>query len=99
MSQSWTLKLGNEILGALTDGSLNMPFTFCRFVASAPFSKYQSLFAKELELINSDQMALWEQVYSEINALGLALEPTDGTSGLISEFILHIDGNKAWFRS
>ena len=99
MGQSWKLKLDNEILGVLTDGSPDMPFMFCKFVASAPFSKYQALFAKELELLNSDQMALWEQIYSEINALGLALEPNDGTSELITEFILHIDGNKAWFRS
>jgi len=99
MSRSWNLKVGDEILGVLTRGSLDTPFVFCEFVANSPFSKYQAMFAKELALLNSDQMAPWEQAYSEIDALGLVLEPNDATSELITEFILHIDGNKAWFRS
>jgi len=88
----------NEVLGVLTETDLNMPFVNCEFVANSSFSFYQAKFAEELILLNSDQMNEWERAYSEINALGLTLTSNNPVSESIAEFILHIDGDKAWFR-
>jgi len=98
MKRSWKLKKGNEVLGILTETAVTMPFVDCEFVANPSFTFYQAKFAEELRLLNSDQMDQWEQAYSQIISLGLVLEPNNLDSELISEFTLHIDGEKASFR-
>ncbi len=99
MTNSWKLQLGDEILGILTDGVSDMPLEFCEFAPNPSFAPYQALFEEELALLNSDRMDLWERAYSEIESLRLVLKPFDLETEPITKFILHIDGNKAWFRS
>jgi len=98
MTQSWELIKNSEVLGILTEKDINMPFVNCEFVAHPPFASYKAMFDKELRLLNSDQMDQWEKAYSDINELGLILEPNNSEAELITEFLLHIKGNEAWFR-
>jgi hypothetical protein len=84
-------------LGRLDSTTLDMPWTYCRFAAGPAFREVAELFATELDLLNRDQMDEWMEAYERIDALGLELQPTDGGKP-IREFLLHIDGEEAWFR-
>jgi hypothetical protein len=99
MNRSWKLKIGDQILGALTEDAFDMPSMLCKFVAAPSFDEYAPLFADELRLLNADEMVLWDVAYSKIDALGLILESDDEPRELIKDFILHVDGDTAWFRS
>jgi hypothetical protein len=97
MSGSWRLKCGKELLDTLTQKSFDQPWIVCRFQAEPAFRQYAELFKDELGVLNRDEMHLWEQAYQRIIDLGLTLHPVD-TVDAIAEFILHIDGEEAWFR-
>ena len=55
------------------------------------------MFAEELRLAESmrDDPSAWERVYSRLQR-GLRLVAPDGHE--VSEFVLHIDGDEAWWR-
>ncbi|MCP4538500.1 MAG: hypothetical protein GY832_15295 [Chloroflexi bacterium] len=98
MSESWRLKLGEETLGVLTKDRLDQPSMFCHFEPAPAFEQYKPLFAEELRLLNLEKMDLWEQAYRKIISPGFTLEPVGKKSQIIKDFILHIEGNEAWFR-
>jgi hypothetical protein len=54
------------------------------------------MFDHERELLDADRMDEWQEAYDEL-AEGLRLEPLDGREP-ITEFLLHIDGQQAWWR-
>jgi hypothetical protein len=91
------LRRGQDLLGILRFQDNDQPFVRYRFEPTPLYSEVQPLFDEELRLLNSDNMNAWESAYHKIDALGLTLEPTDG-SLRIREFILHIEGCGAWFR-
>ena len=74
-----------------------MPWTECRFTPTPAFTRVAALFAAELEFLNRDEMEAWEAAYDRVARLGLELRPADGGEP-IREFILHVDGEQAWFR-
>jgi len=56
------------------------------------------LFDEELNLLDADHMDACQSAYDRINALGLRLIDTKDEKD-IGEFLFHIRGNEAWFRS
>ena len=97
MSKSWRLKRDKELLGTLTCQSSDQPWIVCQFQAELAFRQYSDLFEEELDILNRDEMHLWEQAYQKIIDLGLTLEAVDAVES-ITDFLLHIDGEEAWFR-
>jgi hypothetical protein len=97
MSESWQLMWDGETLGVLTFEHTDQPFFLCHFRSTEAFSRVSLLFAAELQSLNAGAMDRWEQDYRKIESLGLRLVPADG-SWPIDKFLLHIDGDKAWFR-
>lgn len=87
---------GDSILGVLTLKSIDQPILLCTFEPTGAFSEIQPLFDRELELLNADDMEAWDEAYSRIDDLGLTLFNPDGEIN-IKEFILHIEGEEAWF--
>ncbi len=98
MTRFWELKIADALLGLLTFEYTDQPLVFCRFEPQTIFTNYEALFQEELRYLNADAMDDWEHAYTKITALGLTLVPNDRTIGPITEFILHIDGERAWFR-
>jgi len=81
---------------------LDQPWFFCQFKQTAAFEEFKPMFDKELELLNTglvseEVMAAWEEAVETIDALGLILVSLDDSSK-ITDFLLHIDGEEAWFR-
>ena len=86
------------MLGVLLSKATDTPWVICEFEPTASFKEVQSLFDEELNLLDADLMDAWQSAYDRINALGLQLIDTKDEKD-IDEFLLHIRGNEAWFRS
>jgi hypothetical protein len=88
---------GSELIGTLTRTDDDMPWHNGTFKPAAGFRVVRPFFDRERELLDADRMDEWQTAWDEIEALGLRLEPVAGGAD-ITEFVLHIDGSKAWWR-
>lgn len=89
---------GAERLGTIQLTDADQPFWYGTFVAEAPYAPLADRFAREsraCEQIDTDYEA-WELLAMEINGPGLAIVEPDGWR--LEEILLHIDGERAWFR-
>ena len=84
-------------LGRLTEDGTDMPWVLCRFEPAEGFAAVAELFAEELGLLEEDEMDAWAMVQEQIAARELWLRPLHGGEP-IREFLLHVDGDRAWFR-
>jgi len=91
------LKRGEELVGILRSCDTDFPWVNCTFEPTAAFDELQPLFEEELGLLDSDKMEEWQGVYDRILALDLKLIDRKDLQD-IGDFLLHIRGNKAWFR-
>lgn len=99
MGQAWTLMRGDIVLGALTLNVVDMPFFDCHFSPTPAFEEVRPLFATELALLDDSEAVAagtWDQAYRTIDALHLTLVGDDGQR--LDDFLLHIEGDRAWFR-
>ena len=95
---AWDLVAADgTVLGHLVQAETDMFWTHCRFTRTEAFAHVAPLFAATLAHLEADEMEQLEAAYEHVAALGLALRPAPG-SRAIGEFLLHIDGDSAWFR-
>ena len=90
------LRRGDDLLGTLTSCTPDFPWIFCKFEPCDAFAEQRALFDDELRLLDQEDFVAWEQAYEKIRALNLRLVSAKED---LSEFLLHIDGDEAWFRS
>ena len=96
--RSWRLvRPDGERLGRLVQDGAERSWILCRFEADPGFTAVAELFAEDLGLIEEDEMDAWEMIHERIADLGLVLVPEHGGEPL-REFLLHVDGDRAWFR-
>ncbi len=100
--KSWRLLKNEEELGVLTLDSVDQPFLYCRFEPLMAFEKWRALFERELELGEQEDVSEADfaeacRIYDEELAPGLKLVACENGEEII-EFMLHIAGNRAWFR-
>jgi hypothetical protein len=92
------LKRGRELLGVFRSYDTDFPWVNCKFEPTSSFDEIRPLFEEELKLLDADRMDEWETAYERITSLGLQLiDMKDKKS--IDEFVLHVRGNEACFRS
>ncbi|AZM73871.1 hypothetical protein D1J63_02075 [Streptomyces sp. KPB2] len=87
---------GTEI-GEILIEDADFPWLSGRFRAGPAFDAVRGLFARELALAERDgagHRAEWETVCAEIGRRVRLVSP----DGPVAEFLLHIDGDRAWFR-
>lgn len=85
------------LLGTLTSAADDFPWRNGSFDPTREFEEFRPLFDRELALLNADRMDEWESAWEAIATLRMRLEPV--TAGpAVHEFLLHIDGQKAWWR-
>jgi hypothetical protein len=97
MLTEYQLKRGNDLLGRLSSCVPDFPWMNCTFEPSPLFAQLRPLFEDELRLLDREDIDAWETAYEKIFALKLRLVVTK-TEEEISEVLLHIEGDKAWFR-
>ena len=85
------------VLGHLVQSDAEMFWTHCRFTRTEAFARVAPLLAATLAHLEADEMEQFEAAYEHVAALRLALRPAPG-SPAIGDFVLHIDGEVAWFR-
>ena len=88
---------GGVLLGSLTSTDDDFPWHNGTFVPAPAFEQVRPLFDRELALLNADRMDEWETAWEAVAALGLRMEPVTGGAD-IDEFLLHIEGQQAWWR-
>ena len=84
---------GDELLGTLTLAGVDQPFFDARFEAAPAFAEVAPVLNVPGDEFDEDA---WGAAYERVEALGLRLVTEDGAE--IAEFLLHVDGEKAWFR-
>lgn len=95
--QVWQLHSGDGPVGEILIDGADFPWLSGRFSATPAFEPLRELFARELALTERDgegHWDEWERAYGEIRRR-VSLTSPDGP---VPEFLLHIDGDTAWFR-
>lgn len=92
--QVWRLHSGEEPIGEILIDDTDFPWLSGRFRATPAFVPLRELFARELALVEGEQIEEWERVYDEVRRR-VSLTSPDGP---VPEFLLHIEGDAAWFR-
>ncbi|GAA2493591.1 hypothetical protein [Streptomyces longisporus] len=93
----WQVRTGAEPVGEILIDDADFPWLSGRFTAGPGFGAVRDLFARELALISRDDeehRQEWEAAYEEITRQ-VSLSSPDGP---VPEFLLHIEGDRAWFR-
>ena len=95
----YRLVRGDTLLGTVTHHATqdDFPWHGGVFEPTPDFDSVRPLFDEELRLLNADQMDEWGVVLEQIERPGLRLEPLHGGSP-VTEFLIHIDGAKTWWR-
>jgi hypothetical protein len=98
----WRLRHGATLVGEIeiTDG--DFPWLSGTFTAQDGFAPYRQLFVRELAMLNrllEDEdradYTEWDALIERINRELTLYAPDDVA---VAEFLLHIDGDQAWFR-
>ncbi|MEV5872343.1 hypothetical protein [Streptomyces tendae] len=87
---------GAEI-GEILIEDADFPWLSGRFRAGPAYGAVRDLFVRELALVEGDgaeHRAEWEAVRAEIERRVRLVSP----DGPVAEFLLHIEGDRAWFR-
>jgi hypothetical protein len=94
--ESWRLFHGDALVAELIVTEADFPWLHARVDARPGLEALRPLFRDELALSERDEDAdAWETAYARIRA-ALRLEYPDGRN--VPEFLLHIEGDTAWWR-
>ncbi|WP_411098572.1 hypothetical protein [Streptomyces sp. x-45] len=84
-------------IGEILIDDADFPWLSGRFREGPAYGGVRELFARELALAEADDAehwARWEAAYAEIERRVRLVSP----DGPVAEFLLHIQGDRAWFR-
>jgi hypothetical protein len=93
----WQVRSGDGPVGEILIDDADFPWLWGRFTPGPAYDSVRDLFARELALLERDHDEVWEAweaAYDEIRRR-VTLSSPDGP---IAEFLLHIEGDRAWFR-
>lgn len=88
---------GGADIGEILIDEADFPWLSGRFRAGPAFGAVEDLFARELALAEGDDAAhrsRWEATQAEIERTVRLISP----DGPVAAFLLHIRGDRAWFR-
>ncbi|WP_327319987.1 hypothetical protein [Streptomyces sp. NBC_01235] len=85
---------GGEDIGEIAVAEADFPWLSGRFSAGRAYDAVEPLFTRELALMEDEDREAWEVVQAEIRRRVSMISPR----GPVPEFLLHIQGDEAWFR-
>ncbi|MGW7440322.1 DUF4240 domain-containing protein [Streptomyces sp. NPDC054849] len=92
--QVWRLARQKELVGEIVVEEADFPWLRGRFIPGSAFHAIEPLFARSLALSEAEDWDAFDEAYEEISkTLSLA-----APSGPVAEFLLHVHGDKVWFR-
>jgi hypothetical protein len=101
--QVWQVRGGDgpagdpDPVGEILIDDADFPWLSGHFTAGPAYDAVRELFARELALAEQDDDGHWdewERVHDEIRRRVSLVSP----DGPVPEFLLHIEGDRAWFR-
>jgi hypothetical protein len=90
----WRVMRRNTLIGTITVQESDFPWLRGRFDPEAGFDQVKPWFDEALALIEADDFERFEAAYDRISQELRLVSP----SGPVADFLLHIDGDEAWFR-
>ncbi|MFI7413737.1 hypothetical protein ACIBU0_34275 [Streptomyces sp. NPDC049627] len=92
----WRVRGGDDPVGEILIDEADFPWLSGRFTPGPGYDAVRALFARELALLEryDDAWEAWEAAYDEIRRRVSLCSP----DGPVAEFLLHIEGDRAWFR-
>lgn len=93
----WRLHERDQLLGTLTVVRVRKPWLNAHFRCTPRFARWRSRFDDELALLNGlvAETTTWEETYRQLTR---ALTLRDPCGRRVPGFLLHIDGDAAWWR-
>ncbi|MEU3418828.1 hypothetical protein AB0F39_09825 [Streptomyces murinus] len=92
--QVWRVRSGAEPVGEIVLDEAGFPWLHGAFTPASGFAAVRDLFARELVLMDEEDREGADLVYEEIRRRITLTSP----EGPVAEFLLHIEGDRAWFR-
>ncbi len=93
----WHVHGGDGPIGEIVIDEADFPWLSGRFMPGSGYAAVRDLFTRELALLerdSDDHREQWEAAYDEIRRRVFLSSP----DGPVPEFLLHIEGDRAWFR-
>ncbi|MFF8969968.1 hypothetical protein [Streptomyces sp. NPDC014995] len=93
----WYVDCGAERVGEIVVDDHDFPWLSGRFSPGPAYGAVEPLFTRELALLEEDldaNLDEWEAVQAEIRRR----VTLTSSGGPVAEFLLHIQGDQAWFR-
>ncbi|SDT82016.1 hypothetical protein SAMN05216371_6931 [Streptomyces sp. TLI_053] len=94
LGESWRLVREGEELGEIVIDDADFPWLHGRFVPTAAFGEVRPWFEESSALLEAEEYERFDASYERIAGALSLLAPT----GPVAEFLLHVDGGRAWFR-
>ncbi|MBM7771885.1 hypothetical protein JOD54_002089 [Actinokineospora baliensis] len=94
IGEVWRLTSGDDPVADIVINDSDFPWLYGRLVPLPAFDRFRPLFDQELALVESPDVAAWDSVHAKIAASLTLHAPT----GPVAEYLLHVDGDEAWFR-
>jgi hypothetical protein len=97
IGETWRLYREQELLGELVVTDADFPWLNARFQAAPAFETVRPLFEEELRLADAvdDDVDAWQAAYARVRD-AVSLAAPGGRR--VPEFLLHIQGEDAWWR-
>ncbi|MEV5970458.1 hypothetical protein [Streptomyces sp. NPDC051921] len=92
--QVWKLVRQEEPLGEIVIDEADFPWLHGQFVPTTAFGEVKPWFDESLVLLEAEEYERFDDAYERISGALSLVAP----SGPVAEFLLHIDGGRAWFR-
>lgn len=96
VGQVWRVSSGERPVGEILIDDADFPWLSGSFVPGPAYDTVHTLFARDLALLDEvdEHVEEWEAAHDEIRRR-VSLSSPDGP---VPEFLLHIEGDRAWFR-
>ncbi|MGI5350514.1 hypothetical protein ACQEU8_20395 [Streptomyces sp. CA-250714] len=91
---TWRVMRQDVLIGTITVEEADFPWLRGSFVPEPSFSQVKPWFDDALALMEADDFEGFEAAYDRIPRELTLVSP----SGPVADFLLHIDGDEAWFR-
>jgi len=92
--QTWRLERDQQLLGEILIDDADFPWLSGRFVPEPAFAEVEPWFVELLALVETEEHERFDGAYDRIARALTLVSP----SGPVAEFLLHIEGDQAWFR-
>ncbi|MEV8100563.1 hypothetical protein [Kitasatospora sp. NPDC085879] len=90
----WRLTRGTELVGEIGIDEADFPWLAGTFRPGPAWAAVAPWFAETLALLETEEYDGFDEAYERVSAELTLSAPT----GPVAEFLLHIDGDRAWFR-